>query len=306
MKRTTVCRVASLVLSVSILLVFPSGGEAATATVDCGAAEKIQQKLDAAKPGETLLVSGTCNEHVVISEHVQNLTLDGQGKATINGPDGGRNVVTVGGRGITIRRFTISGGRSGISVLRGGSATIDENTIQSTGNHGIGLHEHSSARIVNNTIQNNAALGILVEETSLARIGFFVVTDPAPRGNTIQNNRGGGITVRFSSIARMVGNKINSNAGSGVEVTEGSQATIDDNMVSGNGRDGIFVRGNSGVTLVSGRGLFSKPNSTENKNSGFGIRCELGGYAVGVVGTLNGNNGAKEFSDTSCIDRLKP
>lgn len=303
MKTTTVCLIASLVLSVPIFL---SGGEAATVTVDCGSGEKIQQKLDAAKPGDILLVSGTCNEHLVMPEQVQNLTLDGQGKATINGPDGGRNTVLVGGRAITIKRFTISGGRSGISVLRGGSATIDGNTIQNTGNHGIGLHEHSSARIVNNTIQNNAALGILVEETSLARIGFFVVTDPAPRGNNIQKNRGGGIVVRFSSIARMVGNRINNNAGSGIEVTEGSQATLDDNAINENGRDGILVRGNSGVTLVSGRGIFSKPNATENKNSGFGIRCELGGYAVGVVGTLNGNNGAKEFSDTSCIDRLKP
>jgi len=31
-----------------------------------------------------------------------------------------------------------------------------------------------------------------------------------------------------------------------------------------------------------------------------------GRYAVGVIGTLNGNSGAKEFSDTSCVDRLKP
>ncbi len=293
-------------LFTAILLLFALGGEAATVTVDCGAGEKIQQKLDTAKPGDTLLVSGTCNEHLVIPEQFQNLTLDGQGKATISGPETARNTVVVGGRGITIKGFTISGGRSGIAVLRGGSATIDGNTIQNAGNHGIGLHEHSSARIVNNTIQNNAALGILVEETSLARIGFFVVTDPAPRGNTIQNNRGGGITVRFSSIARMVGNKINSNGGNGVEVTEGSQATLDDNSINGNGRDGILVRGNSGVTLVSGRDLFGKPNSTENRNGGFGIRCELRGYAVGVIGTLNGGSGAKEFSDTSCVDRLKP
>ena len=37
------------------------------------------------KPGDTLLVSGTCNENIDLGEEVHGITLDGQGTATING-----------------------------------------------------------------------------------------------------------------------------------------------------------------------------------------------------------------------------
>ena len=283
---------------------FPASVEADMVTLACSPTATIGETLKSLKPGDTLLVTGTCDEHVVIPEYVQNIALDGQGKATINGPDTRRNTVAVGGRGITLKRFTIAGGRSGIAVARGGSVLIDGNTIHNTGNHGIGLHEHSSARIVNNTIQNNAGFGILVEEGSFARVGFLLIPDAAPSHNIVQNNRGGGIRVRFSSMARIVGNTINNNTGNGIEVTEGSQATIDDNTINGNGREGILVRGNSGVTLVSGPGIFSKPNSTTASNSGFGIRCETGVYIAGQIGTLNGNSGAKDLA-AGCLDRLK-
>ncbi len=283
---------------------FPASGEAETITLTCSPTATIGEVLKNLKPGDVLLLSGICNEHAVIPERLQNITLDGQGKATINGPDSRRNTVVVGGRGITLKRFNITGGRSGIAVARGGSVLIDGNTITNTGNHGIGLHEHSSARIVNNAIQSNPGFGILVEEGSFARIGFLLVPDAAPSPNTIQDNRGGGIRVRFSSMARVVGNTISSNAGNGVEVTESSHASIDGNTINGNGRDGILVSGNSGVTMALGPGIFSKPNSTTTNNSGFGIRCEIGGYIAGRIGTLNGNSGTKDLTG-GCLDRLQ-
>ncbi len=283
---------------------FPSLAGAETVTLACSPTATIGETLKSLKPGDALLVSGACNEHLVIPEHAQNITLDGQGKATINGPDTRRNTIVVGGRGIALKRFSITGGRSGIAVARGGSVLIDGNTIQKTGNHGIGLHEQSSARVVNNTIQDNAGFGILVEEGSFARIGFRLVPDAAPSPNIIQNNRGGGIRVRFSSVARIVGSTISNNTGNGVEVAQGSHVSLDDNTVNGNGRDGILVSGNSGVTIASGPGIFSKPNSTTANNSGFGIRCEMGGYMTGPIGSLNGNSGTKDLA-AGCIDRLK-
>ena len=298
-------RMKALLLGLGVVLgLSPSLGEAETLALTCSPTTTIGETLKSLKPGDTLQVSGACNESLVISEHVQNITLDGEGRAIVNGPDARRNTIVVGGRGITIKRLSVTGGRSGIAVARGASVLIDGNTIQNTGNHGIGLHEHSSARIVNNTIQNNAGFGILVEEGSFARIGFLLVPDPAPSPNIVQNNRGGGIRVRFSSMARIVGNTISNNTGNGVEVTEGSQATIDDNTINGNGRDGILVSGNSGVTMTSGPGIFSKPNSTTTNNSGIGIRCEIGGYTAGRIGTLNGNSGARDLA-AGCTDKLK-
>jgi len=280
---------------------FPFSGEAETVTLTCSPTATIGEALKNLRPGDVLLVAGVCNEHVVIPERLQNIALDGQGKATINGPDSRRNTVVVGGRGITLKRFNITGGRSGIAVARGGSVLIDGNTITNTANHGVGLHEHSSARIVNNTIESNPSFGVLVEEGSFARIGFLLAPDAAPSPNTIRNNRGGGIRVRFSSMARIVGNIISDNTGNGVEVTESSHASIDGNAINGNGRDGILVRGNSGVTMALGPAIFGRPNSTTTNNGGFGIRCEIGGYIAGRTGTLNGNSGTKDLA-AGCLD----
>ena len=37
-------------------------------------------------------------------------------------------------------------------------------------------------------------------------------------------------------------------------------------------------------------------------NSGAGIKCAIGGYVDGPLGTLNGARGTKEF-DKTCVDR---
>src|SRR3989338_6037977 len=98
----------------------------------------LQHFLDELNPGDTLLVSGICNENVVIGEGQRNITVDGQGSATINGSgDPTRATVLIRGRGITIRGFNIIGGRWGIDVYRGGTATIDGNAIQGAAVHGI-------------------------------------------------------------------------------------------------------------------------------------------------------------------------
>src|SRR6476660_10590279 len=96
--------------------------QSGTHTLTCGPQKTIGQAIKTLKPGDTLLVSGTCNENLAIGQEVERITLDGQGTATING-DSSANSVTVTGRGITIRGFVITGGApQAISVSDGGSA----------------------------------------------------------------------------------------------------------------------------------------------------------------------------------------
>jgi nitrous oxidase accessory protein NosD len=102
--------------------------EASTHFLTCGREKTVEQALRAMRPGDTLLVTGTCDENVVLGQEIDRITLDGRGTATING-DSTTFAVTVRGRGITIRGFTITGGLQGIAVLDGGSAVIDGNTI---------------------------------------------------------------------------------------------------------------------------------------------------------------------------------
>jgi parallel beta-helix repeat protein len=125
--------------------------------------------------------------------------------------------------------------------------------------------------------------------------------------NTIQNNGHNGVRVAGSSSADIVDNTISNNSESGVRVVEVSQALIASNTIDGNLEDGVTVGQNSGVNLgrATGTDLDDLPNSTGVNNTDFGIRCFINSYAVGRLGTLNGNSDATSFP-AGCIDSLDP
>ena len=290
----------------SFLMVATSG--AASFQLNCGHQRTISDALRRLRPGDTLSVSGACNENVQIPEQVVNITLDGQGTATINGPDASSSTINVRGNGITIRNFaSITGGETGIIVTRGGTATIDRNVIQNTGNNGIIVSLSSSARIINNTIQGNPANGILITEGSSARIGFNMPDDTEASPNVIQNNKQDGIVVTRSSSARIVGNTISGNTDNGVLVTRVSHGDVSSNTMDGNGGDGVFVSRNSGVNLGedTGTGIFDAPNTTKVNNVGVGIRCVINSYGDGRIGTLNGVSGPFSFA-ANCVNATIP
>lgn len=300
--------IAARVLFVLLGLLWPltSAGEAATVKLTCSAKETIGNALKKLKPGDTLLVSGTCNENVEILEETARVVLDGQGKATINGPDKGKPTVEVRGRGITIEGFTVTGGENGIVVRDGGQAVIDGNTVQGTARNGIVVQRTSFSRIVNNTIQNTR-VGIVIAGASFGWVGFLADSHKTASPNIIQNNGQGGIFVGGSSAARVVGNTIRNNKQAGIVVTWVSQADISNNRIDGNDGNGIVVNHNSFVRLVStpGTEIFQLPNSTESNNGGVGITCASNSSVDGRLGSLNGSKGAKDI-DPSCADSLKP
>lgn len=306
MKTITVSLVQWLALFAAFLWLPVSIGTAATIPVDCSSGS-LQAAVDKAKPGDTLVVTGTCNENVRIPEQFAKITLDGGKAATVNGKDPNRHSIEIRGRGITIKGFTVTGGRSGVAVGWGGSALIDGNTIQNTGAHGVTVHHGSSAAIINNAIQRNAGIGIEVTENSSARIGIMGPPDRVARPNTVHNNEREGIYVFRSSTALIVGNQINDNRCAGIIVDRASHAEIASNTISNNGEDGVGVGKASNVDLGSntGTGILNLPNTAAVPNGGFGIRCAGGGTVDGRAGSLTGKRGPKAL-ESSCVDGLVP
>jgi len=184
----------TLVLAATFLGLGPSMGRAQADkhTLTCGPEKTIGQAIKTLKPGDTLLVSGTCNENIDLGEDIYGITLDGQGTATING-DPSVNTITVTGRGITIRGFTITGGFQCIAVLDGGSAVIDGNTIQNNGAPGIQVLRGSSAQIFTNTIQNNGSHGVSVDRNAQAEIAACTITGNV--GDGIRGMRNAGVDI---------------------------------------------------------------------------------------------------------------
>ena len=146
----------------------------------------IQAELDGVQPGETLTVSGTCNENVVIPEEIHRITLDGQGTATING------TLTIRGKGITIMGFTITGGGDGIVVISG-QAIIRDNTISNNVGSGILIEGVSQADVFINEIDGNGQDGIKLTENSGVNLS----------GNStdVSNNVGFGLSCTIGAYA---------------------------------------------------------------------------------------------------------
>lgn len=292
------------IVSLSLLVAI---AEATTKKVTCNPKKSLNSTIAKLKPGDTLLVSGTCNENVVVGSELSRITLDGQGTAIINGPDATANTIVIRGRNITIKGFTITGGSRGIQVNRGAEATIDGNTIESTGGQGVQLFNGSTGRILNNTIQNNPDHGIFVVGTSVADIGITAAGQTVPDTNTIQNNGGDGIQVSRGSSARIMGNTISNNTGSGILVDSNSVADTASNTINGNGDSGILVRRNSSVRLGRDNGTTptTAPNSTTANNTGNGVNCRINGSVDGQVGTLNGTVAAVDIAG-GCTDSTIP
>jgi hypothetical protein len=286
----------------AFLLLLPSIG---LGQVNCPGSS-LQTAINAASPGATISVTGTCNENITIPWDKTNLTLNGGGTATINALSSTQGTVTVSSRIASLIGFNIMGGLNGIVVVRGGTANINGNTIQS-GSVGIVVAQGSFAVIINNTIQNNPTAGIVVGDSASAYIGFNSTSDTVAQPNNIQNNAIG-IIVGASSSAKIVGNTISNNTGDGVQVVKVSHADIASNTINANGENGIFVTQSSGVNLGrdTGTTIFDLPNSTTINNGDKGLRCFIEGYAAGRLGTLNGTGPNPTFFFRSCSNSLTP
>ena len=281
-----------------------------TLLVDCSAGQTIGGTLPMLRPGDTLLVSGTCAENVEISGQTgqfDGITLDGQGTATISGPDSSQDTLRlVGLREATVRGLRITGGRDGVHTRWVTAVFIMNNTIEKTGRNGIQVTRKSYVHMADNVVQNNPRNGIEAQDSTV-RIGSSLDEPPQPKPNLIQGNGGHGIVLSRASVARILGNTIRSNSQNGINVEKLSQADIAANIIEGNSQNGIQATQGSGVNLGTdtGTGLENSPNSTGAPNGQYGIDCSLGVYADGRLGSLNGTRGQRIFT-TGANDSLLP
>jgi parallel beta-helix repeat protein len=306
----TIATVA-LFLCVSPLIILAGPGPEKP-TLVCGGDKTISEFAKTLAPGATLVVIGTCNENVVLGPEVNGITLDGLGAATIHGgPSTNQTtVVTVTGRGITIKGFTITGGgQHGISVQDGGFAEINGNVIQGAARNGIVVFRNSTARIINNTIEGNPNGGINVGHTSSALIGF---TGPPGRrvraGNLIQNSSGGpGVQVVRDSHAQIFANTIQNNR-EGVLVERNAQVEVAACVITGNAQNAIRAAKNAGVDLgedSTGSTSTFDDDVSKGTNGGFAVGCAIDGFVYGALGGLTGALGDKQF-DGTCTDGVVP
>jgi hypothetical protein len=247
----------------------PGSAQAVTLNVNCNAAAGqlhtiagALKLLDPSGPN-TINVSGSCNENVVI-QTFDRLTLTAVNGASINDASGGNgNVVYIAdSKDVTVQGFAINGGNIGVFCDNLSVCRLNNDTIQGTTNNnvlgnGFGVHvENSRAYLNGDILQNNPGRGLSVINASLVfagnvnvsnnanhgvfvGFGAFLVLNPA----TVQNNGVDGVHVVDHATFRIVAGTITGNGKNGVRLDGASEAAIQglDNPVtiSRNGGNGV-------------------------------------------------------------------
>lgn len=257
------------------------GSKSRTHKVKCPK-QSLQRAVDRAKEGDTIKVSGTCEEQITI--RTDRLTLDGQGSAVIDGSSlTSGNLVRVQALLVTIRNLTVRNSpRVGIHVRRSGSALIEGNTIEMNANDGVRVVQSAYARIGAGSGEHPAA--------------------GAAPGNLIQNNGRDGIFVGIGGSAHVFHNKITGNTRDGIRVTTSAAARIDGNEITGNDR-GVHFRINAAARLsdhpnhYGTNPTFAGPENNLIQGNSVGLRCRLGGAADGNLQNFGtGNTTNTDFS----------
>jgi hypothetical protein len=264
-------KTSSILFALLVGLSLPASTEAATIRVPADAAT-IQRAIDAAAPGDTVLVSaGTYVENITFrGKAITVASEEGPEVTIIDGNHAGSVVTFASGenRNAVLQGFTVRNGANSFSgggvLVQNAAPSIIGNWIVNNGAcSGAGIYSYfSSPLIKGNTISRNyvyacsgaSGLGVYIGGDSAAELIENVIMENSGFAN------GGGVTLfaagrpilRSNVIARNVTSGFSPcTSGGGIWMVNYSQAIIANNLVVGNVAGcggGFYWGGSTGVT----------------------------------------------------------
>ncbi|MFC9246309.1 nitrous oxide reductase family maturation protein NosD [Streptomyces sp. NPDC057136] len=235
--------------------------------------ESIQKAVDAAQPGDTIVVlPGTYRESVLVTK--SDLTLLGTGDRTVIRPGaaatetgnacakGGNGICVLGASGktvddVSIRSLTVSGfKKNGIWASWTDRLTVREVTSRSNGTWGIGQERSTRGEFRNNTASENGDAGIFLANTVDEEAGATDTLGAEIRDNSLTGNRVG-VTARRVRNLSVQGNLMTGNC-SGVFVVgdeskpRAGAMTIQGNRIIANNK---FCPANPRLSAIQGTGI---------------------------------------------------
>ena len=267
------------------------GGGGGTAHAVVCPSETIADAISQAHPGDTITISGTCNETVVVDK--DGITLDGGGTAVIDGNGADVAVIAITGhQNVTIKGVTVQNGSTGILVNLGGAARLEDVTARnnqgdedSGGGYGIRVHNSASVVLAGTVVADgNGRSGLsLIRNSSL--------TADSDEGATIHatNNTSIGIAVCNSSVMTLDGASLEVTGNDwGLVILGGSAGSLANTSAAFNGnRIGI------GIYFGSTARFDDESSVIVNNNSGKGVSV-VGASTLDMNGSLEVNNNSEQ------------
>jgi parallel beta-helix repeat protein len=214
---------------------------AATLTVGAGGQyTTIQQAMDAAKPGDTVLVApGTYTENVVVNKP---LTITGT--ATVQAANSSKDVFLVTSPGVHIDGLTITGGASGVDVANVSSCVITN--INASGNiRGVYLAAATNSEVRNSNLSNNG-YGVYCDYATSNSIANNVATGEHGNGVAL----GDGIYMDYGGSNKVSNNDLSANHVFGISIFSSSNNIVTGNTMSQNEYYGVRFRQSDNNTFT--------------------------------------------------------
>lgn len=280
----------------------PSASAATTGSHVVRPGQSIQAAVDAAKPGDTVVVRpGTYRESVLISK--PGLTLRGSGDRTVIVPGAsgaqpdnacataGNGVCVLGTAGrtvdnVSVRSLTVAGfAKNGVWASWTDRLEVRAVTAESNGTWGIAQQRSTRSDIRDNTARANGDAGVFIANSVDEEGGATDTLGTRVRGNTLTDNRIG-LTARRVRNMTVSDNTFTANC-SGVNVVgdEGTPKagamTIRSNRITGNNK---FCAATERLPAMQGSGIVLTGAETTQVRSNV-IRDNVGAtpFSGGVV-----------------------
>ena len=227
MRRTKLVYNPLLFAAVALILCAALAEPASAANLTVGAGgqfKTIQQAVDAAKPGDTVLVApGTYSDNIVVNKP---LTITGN--ATVQAADSSKDVFLVTSQGVQIDGLTITGGASGVDVANRSSCVITN--INAHGNvRGIYLAGATNSQVRSNNLSNNG-YGVYCDYATSNTLANNTVRGEKGTGDTL----GDGIYMYYGGSNTVINNDLSVNHVFGISLFHSSNNTITRNTISQN------------------------------------------------------------------------
>jgi parallel beta-helix repeat protein len=285
--------------------------------------EEIIQALNAlpATGGEVVILDGTYNITASINIPKDNVSLRGNGNATIlkrmyssTNTDSGataKGLITLNEKsGCKIQGLQIDGNKAtytasynyGIYLYSSSDNTVTGNTCNNNSNYGIHLSSSSNNTVTGNTCNNNSNYGIYLSSSSNNTVtgntcnnnsyGIYLSSSSnnTVTGNTCNNNSNYGIYLSSSSNNTVTGNTCNNNSNYGIRLSSSSNNTVTGNTCNNNSNYGIYLSSSSSDNTVTG--------NTCNNNS-YGIYLYSSSDNTVTGNTCNNNSYGIYLSSSS-------
>ena len=299
--------------------------------MDCSS-ETIADALSKAQPGDTITITGTCNETVEVNK--DGITLDGGGTAIIDGGGADAPVITVyGHQNVVIRGLTVQKGRYGVLADRGAAVWLEDVIARNNGT-GITISGNSYARFAGAILANDNKIdiGIDIRQSNVFAEDVTVQADrnaedgiAVHRGAQmfligaskveVKENRGYSAILCYqdcsfsvvSSSGTPISMQVTDNNGVGIYVYSNAHLILEgvDLTVRDNGGHGLSVASASSIETFGGfpYGDIAIPIGAAvfNNNGGSGISLSTNSHAAFFSGEVtisnNGGDGISAWND---------